>query len=55
MNNKTQTAKRRLQFVWWGFRFGKAFDFKFHRWKGAMSRIYRWSLILWPLEIRRWR
>ncbi len=41
----------RLQFVWWGWRWHLPYV---HRWTGSLAHIYRWSLCLGPLEIRRW-
>jgi hypothetical protein len=45
-------VKNRLQFVWWGWRvwrFGPGFQ------PGSgLTKIYRWSFSIGPLEIRRW-
>lgn len=39
-----------LQFVWWN----KWQGIGIHKWEGAMSSIYRYSILLGFLEIRRW-
>lgn len=44
---------KRFQFVWWGWRYAMArpwFAYRDIRW----SRIYRYSLHIGPIEIRRW-
>ena len=44
--------KNRYQFVWWWSL--ADWSIGFGRWSGSMSLIYRWSLQVGPLEIRRW-
>lgn len=41
----------RFQFVWWGFGHTR---WRFLRFQYGLAFIYRWSLSLGPLEIRRW-
>ncbi len=43
---------KRFQFVWWGWR--QWARPRVHHWSGSLSLIYRYSLVLGPLEIRRW-
>lgn len=48
---------KQYQFVWWGFErtFAPPGFISFTRFPGQyMGRIYKWSLWLGPLEIRRW-
>lgn len=42
---------KRFQFVWWFPRWSRP---RLHRWEGDLRKIYRYSLILGWLEIRRW-
>lgn len=42
----------RFQFVWWGWTQWRRP--RVHRWEGWLARIYRYSLVCGPLEIRRW-
>lgn len=47
---------KRFQFVWWGFE-GFAwwrFPWGVRHFEGGLRSIYRYSLCLGPLEIRRW-
>lgn len=50
-------AKRRLsrnlQVIWWGFAMDRM-ALRFVRDDGEFGRIYRWRLLLGPVEIRRW-
>jgi hypothetical protein len=41
---------KRYQFVWWGWR---DMSFRFGRFGKPFSSVYRWALVLGPLEIRR--
>lgn len=43
----------KMQTIWWG---GYPWTWKisFSRWEGVMSAIYRWSLVVGPVEVRRW-
>lgn len=40
-----------MQFVWW---FPDWKGFGFYRYERGMARIYRWSLVLGFVEVRRW-
>lgn len=40
-----------LQFVWWGW---PAWRLNAFRYTHSLAAIYRWSLSIGPLEIRRW-
>lgn len=44
--------KRRYQFIWWGL--GMWYPPKLIRYNGGLARIYRWSLLFGPIEVRRW-
>lgn len=43
----------RFQFVWWGL-FSRWRWPRVHRWEGGLGLIYEYSLVIGPLEIRRW-
>lgn len=45
--------RSKIQIIW---REGKisAWSIGFWRWEGSMSAIYRWSLVIGPVEVRRW-
>jgi hypothetical protein len=40
------------QFVWWGWRSWQGWGHR--RWKDGLAKIYHWSFLIGPLEIRRW-
>jgi len=44
---------KRYQLVWWGW--GYCWTIKPIRDVGGHALIYRWRVIIGPLEIRRWR
>lgn len=49
---------KRFQFVWWGWTsvfVGPSFGFKeFDEEETDLALIYKWTLFIGPLEIRRW-
>ena len=45
-------SKKRFQFVWWWPL--QDWSISWGRWLGGMRLIYRWSVQVGPLEIRRW-
>ena len=53
LRSKTGPASGRFQFVWWGIRCWRWP--RRHRWVGGLDRIYAWSFVVGPLEVRRWR
>lgn len=44
----------RLQFVWWGWSSWRSGFVRFNPEKTDLALIYRWSLCLGPVEVRRW-
>lgn len=44
---------RLLQFVWWGGE-REYWSFGLRRWNDTWRYIYRWSMCLGPVELRRW-
>lgn len=42
----------RFQFVWWGWDSWRSP--RVHRWAGSLAKIYRYAIVIGPLEIRRW-
>lgn len=54
MISLNRAVLRRIQIVWWPWRFGLP---HFHSWagRGALSDILDYSLVFYPLEIRVWK